>query len=71
MIVRAKYVGPYPEVTCNGTTAKPGEIVRLRIPDGQVLGGDWQEVKDDAAPAAASTGEADGAQVAADSRKKG
>lgn len=71
MIVRAKYVGPYPEVTCNGTTASRGEVVRLRIPDHQSLGGDWLEVKDDDAPAAPSAVEADAANDAGASRKKG
>jgi hypothetical protein len=51
MIVTAKYVGPFPEVTCNGTTAKPGEIVRLRIPDGQTLAGCWEVQTDADAPA--------------------
>jgi len=45
MIVKAKYLGPFPEVTVPGfagKTAKLGEEVKLRVPDGYPLGGCWE-----------------------------
>lgn len=46
MIVSAKYIGPFPEVNFNGVTAKPGEVVRLRVPEGQTLAGCWEVVEE-------------------------
>lgn len=75
MIVRAKYTGPFDEVTIAGVTVKRGEAARIRVPDGQQLGGCWQvlddEAKDDAGAAASSEGQASaGATTASDAPKK-
>lgn len=48
MILKAKYIGPFPEVTVPGFTKKrahPGETVTLRVPDGFPLGGCWEIVE--------------------------
>lgn len=46
MIVRAKYIGPFPEVTILGVTVKRNEVAKIRVPDGQQLGGCWALVED-------------------------
>lgn len=48
MILKAKYIGPFPEVTVPGFTKKravPGETVTLRVPDGFPIGGCWEIVE--------------------------
>lgn len=48
MILKAKYIGPFPEVTVPGFGKKfavPGETVTLRVPDGFPLGGCWEIVE--------------------------
>lgn len=46
MIVHAKYIGPFPEVTISGVTVKRDEVAKIRVPDGQQLGGCWELVED-------------------------
>lgn len=70
MIVSAKYVGPFPEVVCNGVTVKRGEVAKLRIPDGQALAGCWEPQQDAAATAAETmTTSAPDADVASPKKK--
>jgi len=77
MIVRAKYIGPFPEVTIAGVTVKRDEVAKIRIPDGTPIGGCWEvmedEAKDDAGAAASSAdkGSATTDQAADATKKKG
>lgn len=69
MIVSAKYIGPFPEVTFNGVTAKPGETARLRVPEGQVLAGCWEVVDDVKAPVDGIAEGAPGASAGSQKKK--
>ncbi len=46
MIVHAKYIGPFPEVTISGVTVRRDEVAKIRVPDGQHLGGCWELVEE-------------------------
>lgn len=45
MILEARYIGPFEEVTVPGfefKTVKNGEATKLRVPDGSDIGGCWE-----------------------------
>lgn len=74
MIVRAKYVGPFAEVTVPGfenKVCKRGDPVLIRIPDDQEIGACWEVLPDDQPADAADQANDAPEAVAAASKKKG
>lgn len=74
MILTAKYVGPFSEVTVPGfenKVCKRGETVKIRITDGTEIGGCWDVIPDDPEPAETIQANDAPEAVAATSKKKG